>query len=61
VAETTSGCLISAEATAAAGPGPAGSKGEAAGGLQAPGADQEPLIVPEDVGRVAAQVEMAQG
>ncbi|KAL6764647.1 RNA 3'-terminal phosphate cyclase domain-containing protein [Haematococcus lacustris] len=50
VAETTSGCLISAEAAASAG-------GRAAGGEQGAGLEalQEPLVVPEDVGRLAAQ------
>ncbi|GFH09673.1 uncharacterized protein HaLaN_04858 [Haematococcus lacustris] len=50
VAETTSGCLISAEAAATAG-------GRAAGGGQGAGLEalQEALVVPEDVGRLAAQ------
>eukprot|EP00878_Enallax_costatus_P027957 GHUV01030150.1.p1 GENE.GHUV01030150.1~~GHUV01030150.1.p1 ORF type:complete len:340 (+),score=113.22 GHUV01030150.1:498-1517(+) len=46
VAETTSGCLLSAEATATQG----------AGAASTGAADDEPLVVPEDIGRAAAQL-----
>jgi RNA 3'-terminal phosphate cyclase-like protein len=46
VAETTSGCLISAEACATTGGGSDGAGGESS---------EEPLLVPEDIGRLASQ------
>jgi len=57
VAETTSGCLIAAEAAASHSGGAAGSAAAQAAAqeglvLEVGG---EPLVVPEDVGRVAAQ------
>ncbi|KAF8072773.1 RCL1 [Scenedesmus sp. PABB004] len=57
VAETTSGCLLSAEAAATQG-------ARGAGGGGGGGDAEEPLVVPEDIGRAAAQLlldEVARG
>eukprot|EP00775_Hariotina_reticulata_P008346 gene8346-8530_t len=57
VAETTSGCLLSAEAAATQGHSAAAAAGPS-------GASEEPLVVPEDIGRAAAELlldEVARG
>jgi RNA 3'-terminal phosphate cyclase-like protein len=51
VAETTSGCLICAESAASTG----GELHEAQGSAPEGGEGDEPLLVPEDIGKAAAQ------